>query len=158
MMHCNHQARFLTEHDADSGAMGSYAAFYLAGLYPLPATSQFLLGSPYFPQISFRNPTLGTTTTIKTKNFNGNPADGKTGNIYVKVCYYLTSRHTSANACPVLQSVTIDGKPWKSNCYLEWSSFQKGSTIELELTNNPNVTCGNGAAALPASLSTGGYN
>ena len=36
--------------------MGSYVAFYLAGLYPLPATKQFLLSSPYFPSISFFNP------------------------------------------------------------------------------------------------------
>ena len=119
--------------------MGSYVAFYLAGLYPLPATSQFLLGSPYFPQISFTNPTLGTTTTIIAKNFKGNPADGETGTIFVK-------------------SVKIDGKPWKSNCFLEWEAFQKGSTIELELTDDVTIGCGSGLGALPASLSTGGFN
>ncbi|KAH8104834.1 glycoside hydrolase family 92 protein [Cristinia sonorae] len=123
----------------DSGAMGSYVAFYLAGLYPLPATSQILLGSPYFPEISFKNPVLGTTTTIRSKNFKGNPTNGTGGNVFVK-------------------SVTIDGKPWKSNCFLEWEAFQKGSTIELELTDDINVTCGRGAGALPASLSTGGFD
>lgn len=142
--------------------MGSYAAFYLAGLYPLPATSQFLLGSPYFPQISFTNPVLGTTTTIKANNFRGNPADGKTGTIYVKVrfdCSYISLRSASDFLLfSHVQSVKIDGQPWKSNCFLEWSAFQKGSTIELELTDNPNVTCGNGPDALPASLSTGGFN
>lgn len=75
---------------ADSGAMGSYVAFYLAGLYPLPATSQFLLGSPYFPEISFTNPVLGTTTTIKSNGFRGNPADGTGGNVFVKVCSVLS--------------------------------------------------------------------
>ncbi|KAF9259619.1 glycoside hydrolase family 92 protein [Marasmius fiardii PR-910] len=44
------------------GAMGSYAAFYLAGLYPLPATKQILLSSPYFPSISFFNPLFNSTT------------------------------------------------------------------------------------------------
>ncbi len=70
---------------ADSGAMGSYVAFYLAGLYPLPATKQFLLSSPYFPQISFRNPVLNTTTTIRANGFKGNPTDGTGGHVFVKV-------------------------------------------------------------------------
>ncbi|KAF9229643.1 glycoside hydrolase family 92 protein [Gyrodon lividus] len=122
----------------DSGAMGSYAVFYLAGMYPLPATNQFLLASPHFPKISFFNPLLNTTTTIVAKNFQGNPQDGKGGHVFVK-------------------SVTIDGQPWKSNCYLDWDVFTKGSTIELELTDDINITCGDGPDALPPSLSTGGY-
>ena len=65
--------------------MGSYVAFYLAGMYPLPATRQFLLSSPYFPSISFTNPIFGNTTTIKVKNFSGNPGDGTGGNVFVKV-------------------------------------------------------------------------
>lgn len=72
------------------GAMGSYVVFYLAGLYPLPATRQFLLSSPYFPSISFHNPLLNSTTTIKANNFTGNPADGTSGNIFVKVSTYLS--------------------------------------------------------------------
>lgn len=68
-----------------SGAMGSYVAFYLAGLYPLPATRQFLLSSPFFPEISFFNPIFGKTTTIKAKNFKGNPVNGTGGTVFVKV-------------------------------------------------------------------------
>ncbi|KAH7911239.1 glycoside hydrolase family 92 protein [Hygrophoropsis aurantiaca] len=123
----------------NDGAMASYAVFFLAGMYPLPATRQFLLASPYFQQISFFNPLFNTTTTIKASGFAGNPKDGKGGNVFVK-------------------SVTIDGEPWKSNCYLEWDVFVKGSTVELELTDDITVTCGDAADALPPSLSTGGYN
>ncbi|CAL1712499.1 unnamed protein product [Somion occarium] len=123
----------------NDGAMGSFVAFYLAGLYPLPATRQFLLSSPYFPQISFFNPIFGKTTTIKANNFKGNPIDGTGGTVFVK-------------------GVKIDGKAWKSNCFIEWEAFQQGSTIELELTDDINVTCGKGSDALPPSLSTGGYN
>lgn len=65
--------------------MGSYVAFYLAGLYPLPATRQFLLSSPYFPRISFFNPTFGKTTTIQATNFQGNPINGTGGTVFVKV-------------------------------------------------------------------------
>ena len=66
--------------------MGSYAFFYLAGLYPVPSTRQLLLSSPFFPSISFTNPVLDTTTTIIAHNFTGNPADGTGGNVFVKVC------------------------------------------------------------------------
>jgi putative alpha-1,2-mannosidase len=121
----------------DSGAMGSYVAFYLAGLYPLPATDQFLLSSPYFPQISFFNPAFNKTI-IKTVGFQGNPHNG-TGNVFV-------------------EKVKVNGKPYKSNCYLEWNIFKHASVIELHLTNNINVTCGSGPYALPPSLSTGGYD
>ncbi|KAF7289771.1 Glycoside hydrolase family 92 protein [Mycena indigotica] len=123
----------------DSGAMASYVFFYLAGMYPLPATKQILLSSPYFPSISFTNPLLKKTTTIKVTNFVGNPSDGTGGTVFVK-------------------SVKVNGKAYKSNCYLEWDVFTSGSTVELELTDDINVTCGKGKDALPPSLSTGGYD
>lgn len=65
--------------------MGSYVAFYLAGLYPVPSTRQLLLSSPFFPQISFANPAFGHTTTIRAVNFKGNPKDGEGGTVFVKV-------------------------------------------------------------------------
>ncbi len=123
----------------DSGAMGSYVAFYLAGLYPVPATRQYLLASPYFPSISFFNPVLNTTTTIVATNFAGNPANGTGGTVFV-------------------QNVTVNGQPAPSNCFLEWDVFEEGGTVELTLTDDINVTCGgNGTDALPPSLSTGGF-
>jgi putative alpha-1,2-mannosidase len=76
-----------TSSHACSGAMASYAVFYLVGMYPLPATRQFLLASPYFPKVSFFNPLFNTTTTIIASNFKGNPATGKGGTVFVKVCY-----------------------------------------------------------------------
>ncbi|PFH46413.1 glycoside hydrolase family 92 protein [Amanita thiersii Skay4041] len=123
----------------DSGAMGSYAAFYLAGMYPLPATRQFLLSSPYFPQISFFNPAFNSTTTIRSRNFRGNPASGTGGQVFI-------------------QNVTVNGQPYKSNCYLDWDVFTSGSMVELTLTDDINVTCGGGRDALPPSVSTGGYD
>ncbi|KAH9903165.1 glycoside hydrolase family 92 protein [Cubamyces lactineus] len=123
----------------DSGAMGSYVAFYLAGLYPLPATRQFLLSSPYYAEISFRNPVLNTTTTIRANGFRGNPKSGTGGHVFVK-------------------SVKINGKAWKSNCFIEWDAFTSGALIELELTDDINVPCGASSDALPPSLSTGGYD
>ncbi|KAH9922159.1 glycoside hydrolase family 92 protein [Amylocystis lapponica] len=123
----------------DSGAMASYVVFFLAGLYPVPATRQYLLSSPWFPQISFYNPAFNTTTTIVATNFAGNPADGTGGQVFV-------------------ENVTIDGVPWHSNCFVEWDAFERGATIELVLTDSLDVTCGAGADALPPSLSTGGFD
>ncbi|KAK7027970.1 hypothetical protein VNI00_015053 [Paramarasmius palmivorus] len=123
----------------DSGAMGSYVVFYLLGLYPLPGTTQFLLSSPYFREVSFSIPVLNTTTTIKANGFQGNPEDGTGGTVFVK-------------------SVTVNGQAYKSNCFLDWDVFMNGSLVELELTDDIDVTCGEGPQALPPSLSTGGYN
>lgn len=123
----------------DSGAMASYAVFYLMGMYPLPATRQFLLASPYFPKVTYYNPLFNTTTTIIANNFRGNPQNGVGGTVFVK-------------------SVTIDGQPWHSNCYLDWDIFVSGSTVELELTSDIDTTCGEGPDGLPPSLSTGGYS
>lgn len=64
----------------DSGAMGSYVAFNMLGLYPLPATRQLLISSPFFRRVSFVNPLLGTRTTIFAPDL-----DPENGVIYVKV-------------------------------------------------------------------------
>lgn len=71
--------------------MASYVAFYLAGLYPLPATRQYLLASPYFPQISFYNPIFNKTTTIIANGFSGNPANGTGGQVFVQVYTFYSS-------------------------------------------------------------------
>ena len=81
--------------------MGSYVAFYLAGLYPVPATRQYLLSSPYFPSISFFNPVFNTTTTIKANNFIGNPANGTGGQVFVdRKSTRLNSSHSGESRMP----------------------------------------------------------
>src|ERR1700761_6698909 len=120
--------------------MGSFVTFFLAGLYPVPATRQYLLSSPFFPSVAFTNPLLNTTTTIVANNFNGNPTSGvgEGKNIFVK-------------------NVTINGVPSQSNCFLDFSVFEEGGTVELELVSSSNgITCGEGG--LPPSVSTGGFD
>jgi len=118
----------------DSGAMGSYVAFNLLGLYPLPATKQFLISSPFFPRITIHNPVYDSLVTIIAHNFDGH--NGK--NIFVK-------------------RIKINGYEWKSTCFVEWDVFTQPTTIDLELTDDRNVPCGRGNDALPPSLSMGGY-
>lgn len=137
--------------------MGSYAVFLLAGLYPVPATRQYLLSSPSFPEISFFNPVLDTTTTIRSKYPSGNPTEGQGSQVYIQVAWFLSFLCSLADR-EQRQSVFVNGQPYKSNCYLDWDVFTRGALVELTLTDDVNVTCGVGEDALPPSLSTGGFN
>ncbi|QRV87315.1 glycoside hydrolase family 92 protein [Ceratobasidium sp. AG-Ba] len=123
----------------DSGAMASFAAFYLVGLYPLPATRQVLVSSPWFPTINITNSVTGATTTINALGFKGNPTESQRGDIFV-------------------QNITVNDKPWESRCWLDWDVFETGGRVDLQLGDSANQTCGESTAALPASLSTGGYD
>ncbi|QRW15832.1 glycoside hydrolase family 92 protein [Rhizoctonia solani] len=96
-----------------SGAMASYAAFYLIGLYPLPATRQILLSSPWFPSVNITNAFTNTTTTINAINFNGN-GNSSGDRVYVR-------------------NVTVNGQIWKSRCWLDWDVFEKGGVVDLVL-------------------------
>ena len=62
--------------------MGSYVVFYMLGLYPLPATKQVLLSSPYFPEVTIYNPLYETNTTIRCTNW------AEDGPVYVKVRFH----------------------------------------------------------------------
>ncbi|ELU37727.1 glycoside hydrolase family 92 protein [Rhizoctonia solani AG-1 IA] len=123
-----------------SGAMASYAAFYLIGLYPLPATRQILLSSPWFPSVNITNAFTNTTTTINAINFNGN-GNSSGDRVYVR-------------------NVTVNGQTWKSRCWLDWDVFEKGGVVDLvlgEYEDGSEDEDGAGCGDLPASLSTGGY-
>ncbi|PBK91992.1 glycoside hydrolase family 92 protein [Armillaria gallica] len=87
----------------------------------LPATKQYLLSLPYFPSISFHNPLLNSTTTIVSRGFGSGT-----------------------------YSVTVNGKPQKSTCFLDWDVFTTSSIVTLELTNDIEVNCG---GELPPSFS-----
>lgn len=65
--------------------MASYVVFYLAGLYPVPSTRQYLLSSPFFPKVEIFNPLFNSTTSIVATNFDGNPVQGIGGRVFVEV-------------------------------------------------------------------------
>lgn len=151
--------------------MASYVTFILAGLYPVPSTHQYLIVSPFFPSISFTNSLLGTTTTIVSKGWNGNPsgelsiaggggngtrtdgsgrggANGKGGK----------GGGGTGGKNIFVKSVTINGEKATSNCFIDFEVFEKGGLVELEMSDDPaDSTCGGGDGALPPSLSTGGF-
>jgi hypothetical protein len=74
--------------------MGSFVAFLMLGLYPMPGTKQFLITTPYFPRFTIYNPVYDKTATFTTKGFVGNPRTSATNGTrktvgeyrYIKVC------------------------------------------------------------------------
>ena len=65
------ESRSDEQNNPDSGAMASFVVFHMLGLYPLPATREFLISSPFFRTVRIRNPLFGTTTTIRTHGIEG---------------------------------------------------------------------------------------
>ncbi|KAF7313852.1 hypothetical protein HMN09_00542700 [Mycena chlorophos] len=127
----------------DSGAMAALLIFHLLGLYPVVATKQLLIGAPFLSGYSIYNDFLGTTTTFKVLNFDKRtlqetPPAGS--NIYVK-------------------SVTINGTPSKSLCWIDWDDVVGGGTIEIEMFNDAGAAAAAGClpGGLPDSLGTGGF-
>jgi len=122
--------------------MGALLIFHLLGFYPVPASKQLLLGSPFFSSYTIRNPLLKTTTTVRVNGFDkatlvASPPAGS--RLYV-------------------QSVTINGVAHGSVCWINWDDIVGGGEIVLEMGSTvPSTGCGEGSDALPASLETGGF-
>ncbi|KAI5923062.1 alpha-1,2-mannosidase, putative subfamily [Camillea tinctor] len=113
----------------DSGAMGSFVALSMMGIFPNPGQDVYFITPPFFPSISITNPATGKTATIKNINF-----DITYKNIYV-------------------QSATLNGKNYTKN-YLTHSFFLEGGTLELTLGPHESTTWGTGEANVPPSVST----
>jgi hypothetical protein len=65
--------------------MGSFVAFQLIGLYPLPATRQFLIYTPHFSRVTLTNPYFKTTTIIRTFGYGNAKNFGVGEGLYIKV-------------------------------------------------------------------------
>lgn len=114
----------------DSGAMGSFTAFTMTGLFPNPGQNVYLITPPFFESVSFTHPLNGKVATIRNVNF-----DTAYANIYI-------------------QSATLDGKPYTRN-WIGHEFFTEGQTLVLSLGKNES-SWGTRAADLPPSLSTSG--
>ena len=115
----------------DSGAMGSFAALSMAGIFPNPGQNVYFITPPFFPSVSFTNPATGKVATIKNSNF-----DAGYKNIFI-------------------QSAKLDGKSYTKN-YLTHEFFYHGGTLELVLGDKESEW-GTSKEDLPPSLSTGGF-
>ncbi len=117
----------------DSGAMGSFVAFSMMGLFPNPGQDVYLITPPYFSSVSIKHPITGKTAKIRNVNF-----DASYNDIYI-------------------QSATLDGKPYTKN-WIDHSFFTEGKELVLTLGKNES-SWGTAVGDLPPSLGRySGYN
>ncbi|KAF4767780.1 hypothetical protein HAV15_009511 [Penicillium sp. str.  len=102
----------------DSGAMGSFVAMAMMGLFPNPGQSVYLLTVPFFESVSIVSPLTGKTATLKTVNW----------------AQYNTANATGAAAGGngFIQSATLDGKPYTKN-WIGHDFFTEGQELVLVL-------------------------
>ncbi|GLA67174.1 hypothetical protein AtubIFM54640_010152 [Aspergillus tubingensis] len=114
----------------DSGAMGSFVAMTMMGLFPNPGQNVYLITAPFFETVQITSPLTGKTATVKTVNF-----DPTYQNIYV-------------------QSATLNGQPYTKS-YVGHEFFTQGQELVLVLGRNESEW-GTGVGDLPPSLSSTG--
>ena len=112
----------------DSGAMGSFVALSMLGIFPNPGHDIYFITPPFFPTVAITSPLTGRTATIRSVNF-----DAAYRNIYV-------------------QSARLNGEPYGRN-YLTHRFFVEGGTLELTLGPRESLTWGTGEDAVPPSHS-----
>ncbi|KAL7797368.1 glycoside hydrolase family 92 protein [Trichoderma ceciliae] len=111
----------------DSGAMGSFVAFSMMGLFPNPGQDVYLIIPPYFESVSIKSPITGKTATIRNVNF-----DPTYQNVYI-------------------QKATLDGKPYTKN-WIDHSFFLQGKELVLTLGKKES-SWGTRVEDLPPSVS-----
>jgi putative alpha-1,2-mannosidase len=116
----------------DSGAMGSFEALTMLGIFPNAGQDVYFITPPFFKSVSIRNGQTGKTATIRNINF-----DPAGTNVYI-------------------QSATLDGKPYTRN-WLQHKFFLDGGVLELTLGANES-TWGTRAEDVPPSLGPFGNN
>ncbi|WP_298354804.1 GH92 family glycosyl hydrolase [Runella sp.] len=112
--------------DEDNGQTSAWYVFSALGFYPVcPGTTQYVIGSPLFKQMTmtFEN---GKKLTINAPN-NG------AQQVYV-------------------DQVTLNGKPHNLN-YLEHHTLQQGGTLDFKMSAQPNQTRGTQPSSFPYSFS-----
>ncbi|KUI53541.1 hypothetical protein VP1G_00935 [Cytospora mali] len=96
----------------DSGAMGSFVWFSLAGLFPVAGQNVYLISAPFFEGWSVTHPVTGNTATVSVVE----GWDPGYESVYI-------------------QNVTVNGRPWTKN-WIGHEFFTEGWTMELTLGNN----------------------
>jgi putative alpha-1,2-mannosidase len=112
----------------DSGAMGSFIALSMMGVFPNAGQDVYLIIPPYFREVCLKSQQTGKTARIRNINF-----DATYKNIYI-------------------QSATLNGKAYHRN-WITHDFFLEGGVLELILGPTES-SWGTGAGDLPPSLST----
>lgn len=120
----------------DSGAMGSFVAMAMMGLFPNPGQSVYLLTVPFFESVSIVSPLTGKTATLRTVNW----AEYNTAN----------TTGAAAGGNGFIQSATLDGVPYTRN-WIGHDFFAEGRELVLVLGKEESAW-GTGLEDLPPSL------
>lgn len=120
--------------------MASLLVFHLLGLYPVPASKQLLLGSPFVSGYTLKNDLLGTSTKFTVENFDNS-----------------TLQATPSNSSSLyVSSVTINGIKSATVCWIDFDDVVGGGEIVIELssdgTSAAQAGCGTASDSLPYSL------
>ncbi|KAI1849612.1 hypothetical protein JX266_004561 [Neoarthrinium moseri] len=110
----------------DSGAMGSFVAFSMMGLFPNPGQDVYFITPPYFESVNITHPSTGKTATIRNVNY-----DPSYQAIYI-------------------QSATLNGQPYTRN-WIDHSFFTEGKELVLTLGRNES-SWGRAVKDLPPTL------
>jgi putative alpha-1,2-mannosidase len=110
----------------DSGAMGSFVALSMLGVWPNAGQDVYLITPPFFEEVSIRNGLTGKVATIRNVGFEPG----------VKEVF--------------VQSATLDGVPYTRN-WITHEFFSGGGVLELTLGRTESKW-GTGEADLPPSL------
>ncbi|KAL4893997.1 glycosyl hydrolase family 92-domain-containing protein [Aspergillus ambiguus] len=114
----------------DSGAMGSFIAMTMMGLFPNPGQNVYLILAPFFESVRITSPLTGKTATVRAVNF-----DPTYRNMYI-------------------QSATLDGKPYTKN-WVQHDFFTEGRELVVVLGRNES-SWGTAPGDVPPSLSRTG--
>ncbi|KAG6916990.1 hypothetical protein DXG01_004334 [Tephrocybe rancida] len=126
----------------DSGAMASLLAFHLMGLYPVPASTQLLIGSPFLSSFTIHNNAFGTSTKFTVVGFDSSS---------------LASAPPSGSRLFV-KSVTVNGRQG-SLCWIDFQDVVGGGEVVIEVDGDAVAAAQQGCGAavahpLPDSLET----
>jgi putative alpha-1,2-mannosidase len=113
----------------DTGAMASFTAFCLLGLFPNPGQDVYFITPPFFASVNITNPFNGKVSMIRNVNFDPNYKD-----VYI-------------------QSATLNGEVWTRN-WIGHEFFSEGMVLELVLGSEESAW-GTREQDLPPSMSTG---
>lgn len=103
-----HDAPYGVPGNSDAGALNSWLIWQQLGLYPVVTQTIFLIGSPWFSDISM---TVNGNSTLRVT---ANGLDNNGGSVFV-------------------QSVKVNGKPWEKNWVEHDELMTRGGTLEFEL-------------------------
>ncbi|KAK4199984.1 family 92 putative glycoside hydrolase [Triangularia verruculosa] len=110
----------------DSGAMGSFVAFAMMGLFPNPGQNVYLITPPFFEEVNITSPATGKVARVRNVGF-----DAGYKNVYI-------------------QSATLDGKAYTKN-WIDHSFFAEGKELVLVLGERES-TWGTRVEDLPPSM------